>query len=334
MEEETLEAVSFLEEWLRREDETRAHATTDEERDIGRHALRDVDDTQMADAPGPSGIARKTTYSPTYDEPPIKAIRLVPYSDSEDDRDAHKKTIGTDDDPTQLVDYSDTEEKGGAIALYDMNKLIGRHIFGRRLLRQYNGTTATDEVHEVRFVNDLWDGRRLADLYDELGQMWKDLLQQLADEGTRDTDLVRIHIGHRALDRGDIKVSLRPLKQMTPDAIGSRIEEVLQSHQDVPFDKTFSVTVGVIHLPRGAGHTKVTSLHGPDNSVHRKLSMVQIINDDNLCLAQALVVCSLFVCWSLTSLCHSNGHIETMPAREMNPFTALTRIRSQFLRTQ
>ena len=41
-----------------------------------------------------------------------------------------------------------------------------------------------------------------------------------------------------------------------------------------------------------------------------------------------------FVCWSLTSLCHSNGHIETMPAREINPFTALTRIRSQLLRTQ
>ena len=40
------------------------------------------------------------------------------------------------------------------------------------------------------------------------------------------------------------------------------------------------------------------------------------------------------VCWSLTSLCHSNGHIETMPAREINPFTARTRIQSQFLRTQ
>ena len=37
---------------------------------------------------------------------------------------------------------------------------------------------------------------------------------------------------------------------------------------------------------------------------------------------------AMFVCWSLTSLCHSNGHIETMPAREINPFTALTRIRS------
>ena len=39
----------------------------------------------------------------------------------------------------------------------------------------------------------------------------------------------------------------------------------------------------------------------------------------------------LFVCLSLTSLCHC---IETMPAREINPFTALTRIRSQFLRTK
>ena len=40
------------------------------------------------------------------------------------------------------------------------------------------------------------------------------------------------------------------------------------------------------------------------------------------------------VCWSLTSLCHSNGHIETMPTREINHFTALTRIRSQCPRTQ
>ena len=269
MEEEILEAVSFLEEWLRREDETRAQAATDEERAVGRHALRDVDDMQMADSPGPSGIAMKTTYSPTHDEPPIKVIKLVPYS--EDEGGSPKKTTGTDDDTPQLVDYSDTEEKGGVIPPYDMNKLIGRHIFGRRLLRQYNGTTATDEVHEVRFVNDLWDGRRLADLYDELGQMWKDLLQQLADEGTRDTDLVRIHIGHRALDRGDIKVSLRPLKQMTPDAIGSRIEEVLQSHQDVPFDETFSVTVGVIHLPRGAGRTKVTSMVPTTLSVGKRV---------------------------------------------------------------
>ena len=49
---------------------------------------------------------------------------------------------------------------------------------------------------------------------------------------------------------------------------------------------------------------------------------------------QVLWVCLVLVCWSLTSFCHSNGHIETMPAREINPFTALTGIQSQFLRTQ
>ena len=32
-----------------------------------------------------------------------------------------------------------------------------------------------------------------------------------------------------------------------------------------------------------------------------------------------MFVC-LFVCWSLTSLCHSNGHIETMPARECSTY--------------
>ena len=32
-------------------------------------------------------------------------------------------------------------------------------------------------------------------------------------------------------------------------------------------------------------------------------------------------------------LCHNNNHIEAMPARELNPFTALSGIRSQFLRT-
>ena len=40
------------------------------------------------------------------------------------------------------------------------------------------------------------------------------------------------------------------------------------------------------------------------------------------------------VCWRLTSLCHSNGHIKTMPAREISPFTALTRMQFQLLKTQ
>ena len=38
----------------------------------------------------------------------------------------------------------------------------------------------------------------------------------------------------------------------------------------------------------------------------------------NICILGSVEPIVRFVCWSLTSLCHSNGHIETMPAREIN----------------
>ena len=62
--------------------------------------------------------------------------------------------------------------------------------------------------------------------------------------------------------------------------------------------------------------------------VNSSLELLIFITHKNNWLTMQTVLFCLFVCWSLTSLCHSNGHIETMPAREINPFTALTRIRS------
>ena len=80
------------------------------------------------------------------------------------------------------------------------------------------------------------------------------------------------------------------------------------------------------------------------SKVHQKRNFVKLKSVRTLvklaCVADSksyvvtIYARSCLVCWSLTSLCHSNGHIETMPAREINPFTALIRIRSQFLRTQ
>ena len=47
---------------------------------------------------------------------------------------------------------------------------------------------------------------------------------------------------------------------------------------------------GALHIPQGRGRHRVTKLSGPDNSIHRKSSMVQIVNDDQLCLARAIGV--------------------------------------------
>lgn len=51
--------------------------------------------------------------------------------------------------------------------------------------------------------------------------------------------------------------------------------------------------VGALHIPQGAGgpRVRVTKVSGQDNSIHKKSSMVQIVNDDKLCLARAIGVC-------------------------------------------
>ena len=48
--------------------------------------------------------------------------------------------------------------------------------------------------------------------------------------------------------------------------------------------------IGVIHIPQGVGRQRVTKVSGPDNSIHKKSSMVQIVNDDQLCMARAIGV--------------------------------------------
>ena len=87
-----------------------------------------------------------------------------------------------------------------------------------------------------------------------------------------------------------------------------------------------------LYFRLGGCHSPAVACWASDHWVANSNSIIII---PCVCLAQfSLNYVGWLVCWSLTSLCHSNGHIETMPAREINPFTALTRIRSQFLRTQ
>ena len=58
----------------------------------------------------------------------------------------------------------------------------------------------------------------------------------------------------------------------------------------------FSVIVGALHIPQGTGRRKVTSVIGEDHSLFKKHSVVTINNDDNLCLARAIDVCSAHHC--------------------------------------
>jgi hypothetical protein len=71
------------------------------------------------------------------------------------------------------------------------------------------------------------------------------------------------------------------------------MSEVLQSHEQLVVTQGFDISIGVIKMPvAGVGHArKVTSLTGPRNPLLTKRSIVQIVNQDNLCLARSLAVC-------------------------------------------
>ena len=58
---------------------------------------------------------------------------------------------------------------------YQIQRIIGRQFFGRRLLRQYVNGLATDKVYDVVMFNDEWNGMHLGKIYRELMGMWNDV---------------------------------------------------------------------------------------------------------------------------------------------------------------
>ena len=136
---------------------------------------------------------------------------------SDDERPTKRRRV--DDERKHIVETTGPSEdradvERGNDQQYEIQRIYGRHLFGRRLVRRYGNNVATDEVYEVRVIGDAWNGRRMNELQEELGRMWTDLIQHIRDQGVFQSDLVRIHIYHRDLKNGDIKVPLQRLHEL------------------------------------------------------------------------------------------------------------------------
>jgi hypothetical protein len=170
-------------------------------------------------------------------------------------------------------------------------KDTSRSIFGRRVSRRYRHA-AMDFSYEVIFQQEQWGvGQRLVDLNDEMESIWTDLIEHVLQAGAQVDDLMRIHIGHDVLTHGDIIISLRKISDMTPEAIWAAMSKILQSYQNLLFDESLKITVGVIRLPRGSGRSKMINR---EQSISNKTSVVKILNQDNMCMARSLVVCRAY----------------------------------------
>ena len=148
------------------------------------------------------------------------------------------------------------------------------------------GMTATD--HTVRFNNVLSE----IDLLESI-ERTQTIFHHLITDVTWDMnkeDQVRFVLRSEQLDT-PISLPFMTVEQLTTERIFSQIERVIQSNQEFRLNDT--VTVDIIHVvaPEGSGKSKVkrTTLNIREY-VKEKKSVITINNDDDFCLARALVV--------------------------------------------
>ena len=144
--------------------------------------------------------------------------------------------------------------------------------------------TATD--HTIRFKNTLSE-LDLIESYERTQAIFEHLLNDVT-EGMDEKDQVRFVLRSEQLDT-PISMPFMPVVQLTAERVFSQIERVIQSNRDFRLNDT--VTIDIIHVeaPQGSGRSKCNVLNIKD-FLHKKRSIITIQNNDNLCLARALVV--------------------------------------------
>ena len=148
------------------------------------------------------------------------------------------------------------------------------------------GMTATD--HIIQFNNVLHD----VDLL-ESHERTRAIFEHMVNDVTRDMnekDQIRFVLRSEQLDT-PISVPFLPVERLTTERIFSQIERVIQSNQDFRLNDTVSVDIIHVVAPQGSGKSKVKrTVVNIREYLKKKKSIITINNDDNLCLARALVV--------------------------------------------
>ena len=145
--------------------------------------------------------------------------------------------------------------------------------------------TATD--HTIRF-NDVLSELDLIESYERTQAIFEHLLNDVTRDMNK-KDQVRFVLRSDQLDT-PISLPFMDVERLTTERVFSQIERVIQSNQDFRLNNT--VTVDIIHVeaPQGSGRSKGTTLNIREY-LHKKRSVIAINNnDDNMCLARALVV--------------------------------------------
>ena len=124
---------------------------------------------------------------------------------------------------------------------------------------------------------------------------------QIAASSYSPNDKARMTISHDDLEE-EVFVHLQNLENLTGEAVMDRFERVLNSHQDMSADETFTISVGLLRLNKGGGKNSLPlnpHLNRTDHSaILNKRSLIKILCDEDsqdyegeqLCAAKSIVV--------------------------------------------
>ena len=143
--------------------------------------------------------------------------------------------------------------------------------------------TGTD--YAVHFNNTLSD-LDLVESLERTQEIFEHLLNDVT-AGMNEKDQVRFVLRSNQLDT-PISLPFMPLHQLTPERIFSQIERVIQSNQDFRLNDTVTVDIIRVEEPQGSGRKRTVLDIG--EFLHKKGTIITIRNNDDLCLARALVV--------------------------------------------
>ena len=148
-------------------------------------------------------------------------------------------------------------------------------------------------IYKIRFTEE-WLGETLLELHEDIHEMFEDVLDQVKSIYEPDVRC-RLYLRHDDLQYDKpIFIALRPIKDMSAEAIMLALIKVLNSNQSLKLDDSLIIHIGIMDLPRGGGFKKLTRRNAADlfNEKFEKRSIVNISRNKKhpTCAARAIIV--------------------------------------------
>ena len=175
-------------------------------------------------------------------------------------------------------------------------------------------TNATS--YRIQFTNVFADVE-ITSLHEQLHEIFQQVLDETVG-GVPPQDQVRFLLHSNQLDK-PIHFPFMPAERLTTEHILAKFEQVIQSNQEFRLNDTVEINVIHVSMPIGGKRSKRSEVN-LGKHLEKKRSIVRIRNDDNLCMARALVVAKakLYNDPQYKSIVDHRGTMQTRMAQELH----------------